>query len=64
MYKKELALIYLFLQAFILYGSMTGTSKMFSTKFTKCLDQIFQTKMLAMDDASFDLLQNIGNIFF
>ena len=60
MYKKDLAFIYLFLQAFILYGSMTGTSQMFSTKLTKCLDQVFQTKMLAMDDASFDLLQNIG----
>ena len=60
MCQKEIALIYLILQAYILYGSMTGTSKMFSTKLTKCLDQVFQTKMLAMDDASFDLLQNIG----
>ena len=60
MCQKEIALIYLILQAYILYGSMTGTSQMFSTKLTKCLDQVFQTKMLAMDDASFDLLQNIG----
>ena len=60
MCQKEIALIYLILQAYILYGSMTGISKMFSTKLTKCLDQVFQTKMLAMDDASFDLLQNIG----
>ena len=39
---------------------MTGSSKMFASTLTKCLDQLFQTTMLALNDESLQLMQNCG----
>ena len=41
---------------------MTGSSKMFASTLTKCLDQLFQTTMLALNDESLQLMQNCGKL--
>jgi len=48
--------------AYILYGTMTGKSQRFASKLTKSLDQLFQTKMLPLNETSFRLLQNMGKL--
>ena len=33
---------------------------MFASTLTKCLDQMFQTTMIALNDESLNLMQNLG----
>ena len=35
---------------------------MFASTLTKCLDQLFQTTMLALNDESLQLMQNCGKL--
>ena len=42
---------------------MTGSSKMFASTLTKCLDQMFQTTMIALNDESLNLMQNLGMFY-
>ena len=39
---------------------MTGTSKMFSSTLTKCLDQLFQTEMMALNEFTMDMITNMA----
>ncbi len=47
--------------AYVFYGTMTGTSKMFCSTLTKCLDQLFQTKMLPLTEDSMTMMENMKN---
>ena len=58
-----IVMLLIYLQAFILYGTMTGSSKMFASTLTKCLDQIFQTTMLPLNEDSLNLMQNLGKSY-
>lgn len=47
-------------KAVILYGSMTGTSKSFASSFKGCMDQLFQTTVMPLNDNSLDLMKNMS----
>ena len=46
--------------AYILYGTVTGTSKMYASTLAKCLDQLFQTTLQPLNEESLTLMQNTG----
>ena len=39
---------------------MTGTSKMYASTFTKCLDQLFQTQIMPLGGDSMEFMQNLN----
>ena len=48
--------------AYILYGTVTGTSKMYASTLAKCLDQLFQTTLQPLNEESLSLMQNTGTV--
>ena len=45
--------------AYIFYGTMTGTSKMFSSSLAKCLDQLYNVTTLALNEQSMEFMLNM-----
>ena len=39
---------------------MTGTSKIYASTLTKCLDQLFQTKMMSLGKESMEVMKNLN----
>ena len=45
--------------AYIFYGTMTGTAKMFSSSLAKCLDQLYNVTTLALNEQSMEFMLNM-----
>ena len=45
--------------AYIFYGTMTGTAKMFSSPLAKCLDQLYNVTTLALNEQSMEFMKNM-----